>query len=107
MPLIADSRQNLASIRHKRASVSSILKLVSHSSRPVTMIALSMSIVIMLQGELEGMDTQTPLLYMAFPGGRFRLEGTFAYPKSRYTVLKLGSRQSVQLEHAFEHIVRL
>jgi hypothetical protein len=52
------------------------------------------------------MDTRNPLLYITFQGGRFKLEGTFVYPMSRYTVLKLGSRQSVQLEHAFEHIVR-
>ncbi|KAL0251063.1 hypothetical protein GEMRC1_000277 [Eukaryota sp. GEM-RC1] len=46
------------------------------------------------------MDTPCPIMYIKFPTGELKLEGTFVYPKNRYLRLNLG--KVVTAEEVFD-----
>ena len=59
-----------------------------------------------VQGELKQLDSQVPVLYMDFPLGRLKWQGTIVYPKNRYLSLKPTPGNKLLCEDVFEHIVR-
>lgn len=56
------------------------------------------------QGVLAQLDTQTPVMYLDFAGGRLKLFGKLTFPKNKYMVLKAGSKD-VLCEDCFDMLV--
>lgn len=59
----------------------------------------------MVQGILTNLDSRNPVLYFDFPTGRLKLVGTLLFPKSKYLLLKFGTKD-VLCEDVFDTVVR-
>lgn len=46
-------------------------------------------------GELKGLDTNNPVMYLDFPAGRLKIRGTLVFPKNKYLTLCLSSSMFV------------
>ncbi|KAL0214880.1 hypothetical protein P9112_007064 [Eukaryota sp. TZLM1-RC] len=51
-------------------------------------------------GRITRMDTPCPLMYLSFPNGELKLEGSFVYPRNRY--LRLNLTKDVIAEEVFD-----
>ncbi|XP_077247129.1 root hair initiation protein root hairless 1 (RHL1) [Tasmannia lanceolata] len=57
-------------------------------------------------GELKGLGTKNPILYLDFPQGRVKLFGTIVYPKNKYLTLQFGrGSKNVMCEDSFENMI--
>lgn len=56
------------------------------------------------QGTLAQLDSKNPVLYVDFPDGRLKFFGTLVFPKNKYMVLKLGSKD-ILCEDVLENMV--
>ena len=55
-------------------------------------------------GTLAQLDTKNPVMYIEFPEGRLRLNGTLVFPKNKYVVLRLGNKE-VLCEDVLESMI--
>mmetsp|Transcript_450 Transcript_450/g.1341 ORF Transcript_450/g.1341 Transcript_450/m.1341 type:complete len:428 (-) Transcript_450:106-1389(-) len=55
-------------------------------------------------GILTNLDSRNPVLYFDFPTGRLKLVGTLLFPKSKYLLLKFGTKD-VLCEDVFDTVV--
>lgn len=55
-------------------------------------------------GDLSRLDTQNPVLYLRFPQGRMKLQGTLLYPKCKYLSMRVGNKK-LFIEDVFESII--
>lgn len=55
-------------------------------------------------GTLARLDTRNPVMYIDFPEGRLRLQGTLTFPRNKYLVLRTGNKE-VLCEDVLESIV--
>ena len=57
-----------------------------------------------MQGSLAQLDTRNPVLYIDFPEGRLKFQGTIVFPRQKYMTLRL-SQKNVMCEDTFESMV--
>ena len=57
-----------------------------------------------MQGTLAQLDTRNPVLYIDFPEGRLKFQGTIVFPRQKYMTLRL-SQKNVMCEDTFESMV--
>jgi len=55
-------------------------------------------------GTLARLDSRNPVMYIDFPGGRLRLNGTLTFPRNKYVVLRMGNKD-VLCEDVLESII--
>ena len=55
-------------------------------------------------GDVVGLGTSTPTLYVHFPQGRLRLSGARVFPNARYVMLRVGKAEAA-VEEVFDSLV--